>query len=97
MSFIATDVSKRTPSGAPRVADSSVHFTPDGVRGQRHVITINIALLTEGNALLTRAQPPSPVVMESHKHTISNISSRDQHARINIKDQYKGHRKGSTS
>ena len=28
---------------------TSIHFTPDGVSGPRYVITINIALLTEGD------------------------------------------------
>jgi hypothetical protein len=27
---------------------ASLHITPDGVSGRRHVITINIALLAEG-------------------------------------------------
>jgi hypothetical protein len=27
---------------------ASLHFTPDGVSGPRHVTAINIALLTEG-------------------------------------------------
>ena len=27
---------------------TSLHFTPDGVSGPRHVLTINIALLTDG-------------------------------------------------
>lgn len=27
---------------------ASLHFTPDGVSGRRHVLTINISLLTEG-------------------------------------------------
>ena len=34
---------------------TSLHFTPDGVSGPHHVITINIALLTEGG--------PAPRVM----------------------------------
>jgi hypothetical protein len=59
--FIATDVSKeRTPSGGRVPLIASLHFTPDGVSGRRHVITINIPLLTEGastDSSLCRAIP----------------------------------------
>ena len=40
----------RTPSGVPCARWSKLHFTPNGVSTPAAIVTINIALLTEGGA-----------------------------------------------
>ena len=59
----------RTPSGVPCALRTSLHFTPDGVSRTRAVITINIALLTEGQTTDHRLQSSDPF-------TIGPISNR---------------------
>jgi len=46
--FIATDASNELRQEFHVPLITSLHFTPDGVSEPRHVVTINIALLTEG-------------------------------------------------
>jgi hypothetical protein len=48
--FIASEMrGARTPSGVPCTDEGDLHFTPDGVRTPAALMTINMALLTEGN------------------------------------------------
>ena len=50
MSIATETLGARTPSGVPCGGYRRLHFTPDGVSRRPALETINIALLTEGQA-----------------------------------------------
>ena len=59
--FIATEAARRELRQEFHVpVRTSLHFTPDGVSRPRAVITINIALLTEGQTTDHRLQSSDP-------------------------------------
>jgi hypothetical protein len=65
---------------------ASLHFTPDGASGRRHVITINIALLAEGAiASWRRAHNQVRLWLKS-----SGDNFQHQQPQPTRKDQHKG-------
>jgi hypothetical protein len=57
--FIATErLEARTPSGVPCGGYGRLHITPDGVSRPSVLVTINIALLTEGKGAEHLVAPP---------------------------------------
>ena len=59
-----------------------LHFTPDGVSRPRTVITINMALLTEGQTTDHRLQSSDPFTIgptSNHTHPSLRRINRDAH------------------